>query len=64
MREEEEFLKHVDYMRGKGYAVVVFSPEALGNAPVDRVEDVMAEAGEDSIDELGDLTPNKRGKHS
>jgi hypothetical protein len=36
-------------LRDKGYAVVIFSPEELGSAPPEDVEDRLIELGWDAI---------------
>ena len=52
-KKDSEFLlihNAADRARMAGYAVVVFTPEELGDTPSDRVEDMMIEYGWNAID--------------
>lgn len=50
----EEQRTAVETLRHAGYAVVVFYPEEVGSADPRRVEDRLAELGNDVIDDLKD----------
>lgn len=45
----QEQLTALRQLRDAGYAVCVFTPDELGNAPSDRVEDAMCEGGWERI---------------
>jgi hypothetical protein len=46
------YMSGVDYLRAKGYAVVVFTPEELAGARRNRVEDRLVELGWEVIANL------------
>ena len=46
------YMSGVDYLRAKGYAVVVFTPEELAGARRNRVEDRLVELGWEVIADL------------
>lgn len=48
----EEELKVVRGLRDKGYAVIIWTPEELKNAPIDDVESRSIELGWDIIEIL------------
>ena len=39
-------------LREEGYAVIIWTPEELGDCPIDRLEDVSIERGWEVIDQL------------
>lgn len=45
-----EWRKAIDAMRRDGYAVVVLSPDELGNVPPSAVEDELIRVAQDTID--------------
>jgi hypothetical protein len=45
----QNWLDVIDELRSAGYAVCVFSPDELGDADPDRVEDRLCELGWDVI---------------
>ncbi len=46
----EQELEMLRSLRERGYAVVLFSPEELGDTEPDQVEDYLIERGWDAID--------------
>lgn len=47
MTEEEQAA--VDQLRRKGYCVVIWTPEELGDADADNLEDIVTERGNDYL---------------
>ena len=46
----EEEIKTLRSLRDKGYAICIFNPDELGQAPTEEVETACAEAGWRQID--------------
>ena len=42
--------KTVGELRSDGYAVIIWTPEELGNCPVDEIEDISIERGSELIE--------------
>jgi hypothetical protein len=53
-------LKTLRGLRHKGYAVIVWNPEELGDAEPDDVEDRSIEYGHDVIETLNDMADFQR----
>jgi len=49
MPKWDEILKFRDELQSAGYAVVLFTPDEIGNADRDRLEDIMIERGSEYI---------------
>ena len=47
MTEEEQAA--VDQLRRKGYCVTIWTPEELGDADIDNLEDIVIERGNDYL---------------
>ena len=47
MTEEEQAA--VDQLRHKGYCVIIWTPEELGDADIDNLEDIVIERGNDYL---------------
>lgn len=50
----DEQIKMIRDLRNQGYAISIFTPEELGNAPSEAVEDAMVSNGWDAIETLKD----------
>jgi hypothetical protein len=50
----DEQLTMIRTLRDQGYAIVIFTPDELGNAPSEAVEDAMVSNGWDTIATLKD----------
>ena len=49
MSKWDEILKYIDELQSAGYAVVVFSPDEIGKADREQLEDIMIERGSEYI---------------
>lgn len=49
----------IEELRKEGYAIGIFSPEELGNAPARDIEDALVREGNESIEVLQESTTHE-----